>query len=215
MLSDFAFGAIAFTSLLVVYNPISAIPIFVALTMEDTRHERFHTALWGVVTSIVVLVVFALAGTWVLRFFSITTEALQITAGLIFFGMGSDMLQAKRARTKTTRQEQDEAATRKTLAVIPLGLPTLTGPGAIVTVIALEGQAANAFQAVSVYVACVLVGAVALPTLVLAHRLLETLGRTGLNVVTRIMGLVIMAVGVQFVINALDAIAKSWGWGGS
>ncbi len=211
MQSDLAFGVIAFTSLLVVYNPFSAIPIFVALTMEDTRHERFYTALWGVVTSIVVLVVFALAGTWVLGFFSITTEALQITAGVIFFGMGSDMLQAKRARTKTTRQEQDEAATRKTLAVIPLGLPTLTGPGAIVTVIALEGQAANAFQATSVYVACLLVGVVALPTLILAHRLLETLGRTGLNVVTRIMGLVIMAVGVQFVISAVEGIARSWG----
>ena len=213
MQSDLAFGVIAFTSLLVVYNPFSAIPIFVALTLEDTRAERFHTALWGVVTSIVVLVVFALAGTWVLGFFNITTEALQITAGVIFFGMGSDMLQAKRARTKTTRQEQDEAATRESLAVIPLGLPTLTGPGAIVTVIALEGQAANAFQATSVYVACLLVGVVALPTLVLAHRLLETLGRTGINVVTRLMGLVIMAVGVQFVISAVDSIASSWGVG--
>jgi len=213
MNSDVAFAAVAFVSLLVVYNPLSAIPIFVALTMDDSRRERRSTAFWGVFSSVVVLVVFALAGTSILRAFSITTEALQVTAGIIFFGIGSDMLQAKRARTKTTRREQDEAASRDSLAVIPLGLPTLTGPGSIVTVVTLAGQAANGVQLASVYASSVLVGVVAFPMLVVAPRLLEALGRTGLNVVTRMMGLMIMAVGVQFVINGIEVVAGSLGVG--
>lgn len=211
--SDVAFAAVAFVSLLVVYNPLSAIPIFVALTMDDSRRERRSTAFWGVASSVAVLVVFAFAGTSILQAFSITTEALQVTAGIIFFGIGSDMLQAKRARTKTTRREQDEAASRDSLAVIPLGLPTLTGPGSIVTVVTLAGQAANGVQLASVYAASVMVGVVAFPMLVVAPRLLEALGRTGLNVVTRMMGLMIMAVGVQFVINGIEVVAGSLGIG--
>lgn len=212
-MDDLAFGVIAFTSMLVVYNPVSAIPVFVALTMEDSEHERRAAALWGVVTSVLVLVVFAAAGTWVLAFFGITTEALQITAGTIFFGMGTDMLQGRRIRTKTTRQEQDEFAERGTTAIIPLGLPTLSGPGAIVTAITLAGQAVNPVQTASVYVAFALVGAVTFPLLVVAPALLGAMGRTGLNVVTRIMGLMIMVVGVQFVINGVGIAVGSWGFG--
>ncbi len=210
MENNLAFGAIAFTSLLVVYNPLSAIPIFVALTLDDTNRERRTTAIWGVVTSVIVLLLFAFAGSAILGFFDITTEAFQITAGAIFFGIGSDMLQAKRSRVKTTRQEQDEAANRKTLAIIPLGLPTLSGPGSIVTMIALTGQAENPVQLFWVYAAAVFVGLVTLPVLILAPTVLNTLGRTGVNVVTRIMGLMVMVVGVQFVIDGVGSVVGAW-----
>ena len=214
MHTNLTFGIVAFTQLLVVYNPLSAMPMFASLTMEDSRRERMRTALVGVATSIIVMVVFTFAGHAILDFFAITTEAFQIAAGVIFFGVGSDMLQAKRSRVKTTRREQDEAATRDSLAIIPLGLPTLAGPGAIVTVIALAGLADGGVQLFSVYLASLLVGVVTLPCLILAPTLLSKLGRTGLNVVTRIMGLLVMVIGVQFLINGIGIVVASWGLGG-
>lgn len=213
MQDDLAFAIIAFTSLLVVYNPLSAMPMFASLTAEDSFRERLRTAGAGVLTSVVVMVVFTFAGFTILRFFGITTEAFQITAGVIFFGIGSDMLSARRSRVKTTRREQDEAAGRESLAVIPLGLPTLAGPGTIVTVITLAGQAVNRTQLASVYLAALLVGAVTLPCLMLAPALLGALGRTGLNVVTRLMGLLVMVVGVQLAINGVSTVVASWGTG--
>ena len=211
MQDNVTFGILAFMQLLVVYNPLSAMPMFVTLTVEDTRRERFSTAGVGVLTSIVVMVVFTFAGHAILDFFAITTEAFQIAAGVIFFGIGSDMLQAKRSRVKTTRREQDEAAEQRSLAIIPLGLPTLAGPGTIVTVIALAGLASGPTQLSSVYLAAVLVGGVTLPCLMLAPALLGALGRTGLNVVTRIMGLLVMVVGVQFLIDGAGIVVESWG----
>ncbi len=214
MNDNLTFGIVAFTQLLVVYNPLSAMPMFASLTMEDSRRERLRTALVGVATSVIVMVVFTFAGHAILDFFAITTEAFQIAAGVIFFGIGSDMLAARRSRVKTTRREQDEAASRDSLAIIPLGLPTLAGPGTIVTVIALAGLADGGLQLFSVYLASFMVGAVALPCLILAPALLNALGRTGLNVGTRIMGLLVMVIGVQFLINGIGIVVASWGLGG-
>ena len=213
MQDNLSFAIIAFTSLLMVYNPLSAMPMFSSFTANQTRGERLRTATVGVLTSVIVMLVFTLAGSSILVFFGITTEAFQITAGVIFFGIGSDMLQAKRSRVKTTRREQDEASERENLAIIPLGLPTLSGPGTIVTVITLAGQAVNPVQLASVYGASLLVGLVTMPCLLLAPALLDALGRTGLNVVTRIMGLLVMVVGVQLAINGVGTLIASWGLG--
>lgn len=211
MQDNVAFAVVAFMSLLVVYNPLSAIPIFVSLTEDDTERGRRTTAVVGVAASVVVMLAFGAAGPAILTFFGITTEAFQIAAGIVFFGVGSDMLQARRSRLNTTRQEQDEASQRNTTAIIPLGLPTLSGPGTIVTMIALTGEAANLVQMVAVHLSAILVGVVTLPLLVLAPAVLERLGRTTLNVVIRIMGLLVMVVAVQFVINGATGVLSSWG----
>ena len=211
MQDNVAFAVVAFMSLLVVYNPLSAIPIFVSLTEDDTERGRRTTAVVGVAASVVVMLAFGAAGSAILTFFGITTEAFQIAAGIVFFGVGSDMLQARRSRLNTTRQEQDEASQRNTTAIIPLGLPTLSGPGTIVTMIALTGEAANLVQMVAVHLSAILVGVVTLPLLVLAPAVLERLGRTTLNVVIRIMGLLVMVVAVQFVINGATGVLSSWG----
>ena len=211
MSPDLTFGLVAFTSLLAIYNPLSAVPVFVALTADEAPAERRQTAVVAVAASVLVLLAFAVGGRLILAFFGITTEAFQIAGGIIFFGVGSDMLQAKRTRVKTTKKEQEEASLRENIGVIPLGLPTLTGPGAIVTVIALLGQASNGLQTGLVYASIVLVGVVTLPLLLLSPALMAALGRTGLNVMVRLMGLLVMVIGVQFVINGTGAILSGWG----
>lgn len=201
-----AFGILAFTSLLAIVNPLSAVTVFLAMTATHSRAQRRHTLVQAVVTGTVILVAFAALGTAILRFFGITTYAFKITGGILFFAIGWDMLQARRSRSKTTPEEEVEGAGREDVGIIPLGIPTLVGPGAITTVIALMGQASGWTGTALVYVAIVAVLLVSGAILMVAPALLRTFGQTGLNVMTRIMGLLVMVVGTQFVIDGLSVV---------
>jgi len=202
--TDLSFAVLAFSSLLAIVNPLSAATLFVALTAgQDPRHRR-RTLGAGLLTAMLVMGVFAAAGTAILAFFGITTDAFRIAGGIIFFGIGSDMLQAKRSRVKTTQEEEEDPETsRGDVGIVPLGLPSLAGPGAITTVIALMAQAVNPLQVATVYGSILGVVALSGGTLLLAPVLLQAVGQTGLNVVTRIMGLLVTVIGVQFVLDGL------------
>jgi multiple antibiotic resistance protein len=154
-------------------------------------------------TAALVLLVFAVAGGAILAFFGITTHAFRIAGGIIFFGIGWDMLQARRSRVKATEEEELEGTTRDEIGIIPLGLPTIAGPGAITTVIVLMGQAEGPVQSLFIYGAIAVVLMVTGVALLLAPILLKRFGQTGLNVITRIMGLLVMVIGVQFVLDGL------------
>ncbi|MHB1224704.1 MAG: MarC family protein [Gemmatimonadaceae bacterium] len=196
-----AFALLAFTSLLAIVNPISAIPIYVALTGALTAERRRTTLRTATITGVLVLAAFGLLGTWILRFFGITTDAFRITGGLLFVGIGSDMLAARRSRVKTTPLEEEEAEHREDVGIIPLGLPTLAGPGAITTVVTLVAQARSPVEHGAVYVAIIAVMAITWVVLSVAPLLLHRFGNTGLNVLTRVMGLLVMVIGMQFIIN--------------
>jgi multiple antibiotic resistance protein len=201
-----AFALLAFTSLLAIVNPLSAVPLFLATTAHyDARHRRATLQL-AVATAVAVLVVFGALGTWILGFFGVTTDAFRIAGGILFVGIGSDMLAARRSRAKTTETEDEEAEVQSEVGIIPLGIPTLAGPGAITTVITLTAQADTPIEHASVFVAIVLVLGASWAVLSLAPAILRRFGRTGLNVMTRIMGLIVMVVGVQFVIDGVRAI---------
>ena len=206
--AQIAYALLAFTSLLAIVNPISAIPIFVALTGDATPQHRRATLRTAALTATVVLVVFGLLGTWILRFFGITTDAFRITGGLLFLGIGSDMLAARRSRVKTTALEEEEAGGRDEVGIIPLGLPTLAGPGAITTVITLVAQAESPWALGAVYVAIVAVMIVSMLVLGVAPLLLRRFGNMGLNVLTRVMGLLVMVIGTQFIINGVVNVAR-------
>jgi multiple antibiotic resistance protein len=202
------FGTLAFTSLLAILNPLSAVPMYVALTANFDRERRSYTARRAVLTAFTVMVAFTLAGRYILRFFGITTHAFQIAGGIIFFAIGWDMLQARRSRVKTTEEEETEYATKEDIAIIPLGLPSLAGPGTITTVIALDSQAKTFYDQVSIYVAILVVCLIAWGVLASAPFMLRRLGTTGMNIFTRIMGLLVMVIGAQFVINGITVVAR-------
>jgi multiple antibiotic resistance protein len=200
------FAILAFTSLLAIVNPLGAVPLFVALTAPYSPGHRSAALRRAIVTGATVLFVFALAGTFILQFFGITRQAFQIAGGILFFAIGWDMLQARRSRVKTTEEEETESSHRDDVGIIPLGLPTLAGPGAITTVIALNGQAETLFESVAVYVAVILVMAICWVTLAAAPMLARRMGQTGMNVMTRLMGLLVMVIGAQFVINGATTV---------
>jgi multiple antibiotic resistance protein len=203
------FGTLAFTSLLAILNPLSAVPVFVAMTAHYDPGRRAATLRRAIFTAFVVMVAFSLLGTLILRFFGITTHAFQIAGGIIFFSIGWDMLHAQRSRVNTTEEEETEGAGREEIGIIPLGLPSLAGPGTITTVIALDSQAETVPQRISIYVAIVLVCMIAWMVLSAAPLVTRKLGQTGMNVFTRIMGLLAMVIGSQFVINGVTTVLRS------
>jgi multiple antibiotic resistance protein len=205
--SAIAFTTLAFTSLLAIVNPLSAVPLYVTSTAELNDQQRASTLRIAVATGIIALVAFGLAGTYILRFFGITTYAFRIAGGLIFLGIGSDMLKARRSRDRTSRSEQEAAEQKSEVGIIPLGIPTLAGPGSITTVITLTAQADNRVELAGLYGAIVAVMVVSWMVLAVSPFIVRRVGRTGMNVMTRLMGLLIMVIGVQFIIEGVRTVA--------
>jgi multiple antibiotic resistance protein len=200
------FGILAFTSLLAIVNPLSVIPMYVAMTLNYDREHRIATLRRAIVTGFSIMVAFALLGGLILRFFGITTPAFQIAGGIIFFGIGWDMLQAKRSAVKTTEEEEAYGAAKEDVGIIPLGMPGLVGPGTITTVIALQSQAQSLAHRAAIYVSIVLVTIISWLVLAGAPAVIRRMGPTGMNVFTRLMGLFTMVLGAQFVINGLSTV---------
>jgi multiple antibiotic resistance protein len=201
-----AFALLCFTSLLAIINPLSAAPMYLALTDGYTPEHRRRTLRSAIVTAFLVLLVFALLGGTIFQLFGITIDAFRIAGGIIFFGIGMDMLQAKRSRGKPTEEEERETTGWEAVGITPLGIPMITGPGAITTVMVLMTQADTPLRMTIVLGAVVAVLAVAWIVLTAAPRLVGFFGQTGLNVMTRIMGLLVAVIGVQFIVDGARPI---------
>jgi multiple antibiotic resistance protein len=194
---------VCFGSLFSIVDPFAAVPIFLALAGQNPQSAQNRTALRASLTCFVVLNAFGLAGSFIFAFFGITIPAFKVAGGIILFGVALDMMRAKPSETRTTSEERTEAESKEDVGLIPLGLPLLSGPGAIATVMVLIGKAHTFEHRLGVHIA---ITAVSLLTfLVLRSSVLMTrvLGRTGINVIGRIMGLILAAVAMQFVIDGV------------
>lgn len=201
-----AFAFLCLTSLFAITNPLSAAPVYLALTEDFSRSRRKKTLRTAIATAAGVLFLFAVLGGTIFQLFGITINAFRITGGVIVSAIGMDMLQAKRSRGKATRVEEEEAMEQDDVAITPLGIPMIVGPGAITTVMVLMTEAVTMAHIAVLFVA----GAVVLGTihaaLSAAPRLVEFFGQTGLNVLTRIMGLLVAVIGVQFIVDGVQPI---------
>jgi multiple antibiotic resistance protein len=208
-MSFFSHALVAFGSLFSIVDPLAAVPIFLALVGSQPRPAQSRTAFRASATCFVVLTVFALAGGLVFNFFGITLAAFKITGGALLFGVGWEMTRAKPSATRGTREEAREAETKEDVGLVPLGLPLLAGPGAIATVIVLVGKARGFEQRASLFFAIMAVSATSFLTLRSAEPVARVLGKTGINVVGRVMGLIITAVAIQLVI---DGVREAFPW---
>jgi multiple antibiotic resistance protein len=204
-----AFALLCFTSLLAIINPLSAAPMYLALTAGYSPRQRRRTLRNAILTAFVVMMVFALLGGAIFQLFGITLDAFRIAGGVIFFGIGMDMLQARRTRGKTTEEEEREGMTRTEVGVTPLGIPMITGPGAITTVMVLMTRADTHLQQGIVFGNILLVVLISWLVLALSPGLVRAMGQTGLNVMTRIMGLLVTVIAVQFIVDGLRPILTS------
>jgi multiple antibiotic resistance protein len=196
------FALVTFTSVLFIVDPIAAVPTYLVITQLETPLERRRTARRACVAMTLLLIFFAATGTLLFRAFGITLAAFRTAGGLILWFVAIDMLRGER-RTQEGREELEEGEAKEDVAFTPLAIPMLAGPGAISTVIVIAGQARGLGDSLIVYGAIVLTGAISYFTLRLGEPLLIRLGKTGIRVVTRIMGLILAAVAVQFVFSGV------------
>ena len=206
-----SFTLVAFGSLFSIVDPFAAVPIFLALVGTQPRPAQARTALHASATCFAVLSTFALAGGLIFNFFGITLPAFKITGGILLFVVGFEMMRAKRSATRGTSEEAREAETKEDVGVIPLGLPLLSGPGAIATVIVFVGKARDIEQRAGLFVAIAAVSVISFLTLRSAEIVARVLGKTGINIVERVMGLILAAVATQLVI---DGVHGAFAWKG-
>lgn len=201
-----AFALLCVTSLFAIINPLSAAPIYLSLTDGYTPERRRRTLRTAVLTGAGVLVVFTLLGGTIFQLFGITMDAFRIAGGIIIFAIGLDMLDAKRVRGKATESEEQDARLQDEVAVSPLGIPMIVGPGAITTVMVLMTQASTVAHVLIILGAIAVVLGGIYGSLRMGPRLISFFGPSGLNVMTRIMGLLVAVIGVQFVIDGVRPV---------
>ncbi|PWU07772.1 MAG: antibiotic resistance protein MarC [Terriglobia bacterium] len=197
------FSLIAFTSIFVLVDPFAAIPAFLVMTSDSTRARRRGMALRAAWTCFTVLAVFGLAGSYIFNLFGITLPAFKIAGGIILGLIGLDMIQARRSPTKETPGDTEESLEKEDVGIIPLGIPMLAGPGSISTVMVLMSQAADWKHGGIIFSAIAFTSAISFVVLAAADRVRSFLGETGIRILTRMMGLLLTAIAVQFVLNGL------------
>jgi len=205
------FLLLAFSSVFFIVDPIATIPSFLVLTSDAEPADRRHMAKRAAWTCFLVLAGFASAGTLIFKMFGITLPAFRIAGGLIMILIGLDMVQARRSQTKETPAETQQAMEKDDVGIVPLGVPMLAGPGSISTVIALMAQSSTWLHRGAIIASVGLTAFVSYWTLAAADRLGRRMGDTGIHILTRFMGLLLMAIAVQFILSGLAAA----GFGGS
>jgi multiple antibiotic resistance protein len=194
---------ITFTSLLFIVDPLAAVPAYLVITQDESSAQRRRTALLACAGMAVILLLFTAAGSFIFRLFGITLPAFRIAGGLILWLVALDMLHAQRS-TQEGREELTEGQAKEEVALTPLAIPMLAGPGAISTAMVLASQSKTYVELGAVYGSILLTAVVSYVTLRLGARLIEVLGRTGIRVLTRIMGLLLAAIATQFILTGIS-----------
>ncbi|MGE0983758.1 MarC family protein [Ralstonia pseudosolanacearum] len=196
----------SFFSLLALINPIRAIPFFISLTESQTDEEKRRTIKTASVSVALVIGISALLGEQIIGFFGFSVGSLQVGGGIIMIMIALNMLNAQTSRTKATPEEEDEAGVRASIAVVPLAIPLLTGPGSISTVIVYAGKTQHWYELLFLAGVGVLIALVVWIVLRAAEPIARVIGRTGINVGTRLMGLILAALAVEFIVDGLKTL---------
>lgn len=206
------YGLLTFASLFAIVNPVGAIPAFMVMTANESVASRKYIAKVASVTCLVVLAAFALLGPLIFKIFGITLPAFQMAGGIVLFLSSIDMLRARRTRLQETHEERDQGSLKEDIAITPLAIPMLSGPGAISTVIVLSGQAQTFPRQIILYVSILLASAATYGVLRFAASSAQRLNRIVMNIITRLMGLLLTAIAVQFIASALPGILPKNPW---
>lgn len=197
------FSLLALSSIFFLVDPFAALPTFLAVTADQDARKRVRTARKASLTALVILTAFAAAGQYIFRVFGITLPAFEIAGGIILLLIGLDMLEAKRSATQESTTETEDAATKDDAGIVPMGIPMLAGPGAITSVMVLVGQAQDIRERLAIYTAILVTCAISFMVLGSAARVARALGDTGIRILVRIMGLLLVALAVQDFVNGL------------
>lgn len=194
----------SFSSLFSVVNPLATMPIYLSLMEGNADTEKIRIARKACIYMFCVLIIFLLAGTYILSFFGISLPGIQIAGGLVIVRAGFSMLSPDNGGRKLTQKDQEAAREKEDVSFSPLAMPLLSGPGSIAVVIGFgadaRGVADFSVHAVAVFLTAIL----AFMILRIAPKLVKYIGNSGMTVITRMMGFIVLAIGVQFIINGIS-----------
>jgi multiple antibiotic resistance protein len=205
------FSLLAFSSIFFLVDPFAALPTFLAVTEGADAARRRRMAWKASLTALVFLSAFAVAGQYIFKLFGITLPAFEIAGGIILLLIGLDMLEAKRSATQEASGDTAAAASKEDAGIVPLGIPMLAGPGSITSVMVLVGQAQRRWQMLAILGSIAITAAICYLVLGNSDRVARALGDTGIRILVRIMGLLLVALAVQYFVNGmadLGVIAK-------
>lgn len=198
------FSLLALSSIFFLVDPFAALPTFLAVTAGADKQRRRGMAWKASLTAWVVLSAFALAGQYIFHLFGITLPAFEIAGGIILLLIGLDMLNARRSQTQETGPEAEAAAEKEDAGIVPLGIPMLAGPGSITSVMVLVGQAQGRWSLLgAILVSIAITALVCYLVLGNSDRVARALGETGIRILVRIMGLLLVALAVQYFVNGM------------
>ncbi len=207
MAVDIAFAASSFVAVFAIVNPLGATSFFVVLTQDYAPDLKRRVIQKAILAATFTLVLFAFGGLAIFSVFGTTLPAFEVAGGILLFRVGLSMMQGERPRTQLTQQDREEALQKEVVGVVPLGIPMLAGPGAITTVIVLMTGAFAPFDPLQILV---VIGSVVV-TMVIgwvflqnADRIFRRIGRMGVYAFSRIMGIMVAAVAVQFVFSGIS-----------
>ena len=203
------FSLLSLSAIFFVVDPMAVIPVFLGMTRDDSEAKKEQMARRASITAFFILSAFAIGGTLIMKALGVTLAAFKVAGGILLLITAVEMLTGQKSRTRTSPEEEREGAEKEDVAIFPLAIPLLAGPGAIATVLALMGRAPRFLYAIPVVASIGLTCTAAYLLLRAASRISRVLGVTGLNVMNRVIGLIIGAIAVQFIFDGLrDAFPR-------
>jgi MarC family membrane protein len=199
-----------FAALFSVLNPIGTVPIFVGLTMDDDAKERSRISLWTAINVFIILIISFFLGEYVLTFFGISIEALRIAGGIVIATSGFSLLTGNFNKKRgVNKKVESDAQKRNDIALTPLAIPMLAGPGSISLLIAFYHEHQSIPDIIFSILAIFAVAVAIFIVLKSAHYLAKILGASGIVAISRIVGFIVIAIGVQYIISSIITIVKT------
>ena len=199
-----------FAALFSVINPIGTVPIFVGLTLDDDKKERSRISLWTAINVFLILIISFFIGQYVLDFFGISIDALRIGGGLIIVSSGFSLLSGKFSKKRgINKKVESEVQKRNDIALTPLAIPMLAGPGSISLLIAFYQDHQKTHEIIIASLAILAVALTIFLILKSAHYLAKILGASGIVAISRIVGFIVIAIGIQYIVSAVVSIVQT------
>lgn len=195
-----------FVGLFAIVNPFGAVPIFISITTDQDRGQRLNTINQVALGVAIILLLTLFFGEWLLRFFGITVDSFRVGGGILILLMAIAMLHAKTSQVKQTREEESESMAKESVAIVPLAMPLLAGPGAISTMILAAHKSSAFSHYLIIALGIILLTGVLWLILRLSPWIMGRISATGINIFTRIMGLILAAIAVEFISSGIKGL---------
>ena len=205
---NISFFLLSFSSLFTLINPIGITPIILSISENIDTIEYNKIIRKGIITAYFILFAFAIMGDLIFKFYGITINAFMIAGGILFFRNSLDMIDSKISRISSTPMETQEAEDKEDISITPVGIPLIAGPGAITSVMLLSSQTNNFYEKCILHINIMIILFITFTILFLGKKIATSIGTTGIRIIQRVMGLILMVISIQFIINGIIPILK-------